>query len=329
MKGIISVIVPVYNVNMYLDKCIQSIVNQSYQQIEIILVDDGSTDNSGEICDRWEAKDSRIKVIHKENGGLASARNTGLDIAVGKYIAFVDSDDYIRNDMYENMIKCMKDNQSDLVCCGRYRVDKNGIKEQFTLKRPKTFTTEEALKEWFCNGCINEAAWDKVYKSTLFENIRFPNGELNEDMPIMPYLFSRCQKITHIGEPFYYYVQRLSGSITTSVYNRKKGVAYDHLIAIETFVNAKYPILAETYKQLEAKYAFCFIVEMAESNTCKKYMEDYQRWKTLLRRTMMAPIRENRVNLWWKMEAFLMLFGVYPPYVKVKKWYLKHIKVKK
>ena len=124
----VSIIVPVYNVEKYLDKCIESIVNQTYRNIEIILVDDGSPDKCPEICNEWAKKDDRIKVIHKENGGLSSARNAALEIAQGDYITFVDSDDWIENDMIQSMLTCAAKNDADIVCCGFYfdNVDTTG-----------------------------------------------------------------------------------------------------------------------------------------------------------------------------------------------------------
>ncbi|MBQ9782222.1 MAG: glycosyltransferase family 2 protein [Clostridia bacterium] len=126
MNDLISVIVPVYNVQKYLPRCIESILNQSYKDIELILVDDGSPDNTGEICDYYAKKDSRVVVIHKENGGVSSARNAGLNIAKGKFINFVDSDDYIPNDSLENLINLQKENDADLVCCTFERLLQNG-----------------------------------------------------------------------------------------------------------------------------------------------------------------------------------------------------------
>ena len=125
MENLISVIVPVYNIEAYLRKCIDSILAQTYTNLEIILVDDGSTDNSGEICNEYAAKDARIRVIHKGNGGLSSARNTGIDIATGKYIGFVDSDDYLAPDMYEKLLGAIVNNHADISVCNVHHVDEN------------------------------------------------------------------------------------------------------------------------------------------------------------------------------------------------------------
>lgn len=136
-EDLISIIVPVYKVENYLSKCLDSMICQTYKNIEIILVDDGSPDNSGKICDDYAKKDSRIKVIHKENGGLSDARNAGLKIATGKYIGFVDSDDYISVEMYEKLYNQAKKEDADIACCNYYRVkmEKNLIKELLEIKR--------------------------------------------------------------------------------------------------------------------------------------------------------------------------------------------------
>ena len=168
MKMKVSIIIPVYNVEAYLDRCLKSIVNQTYENLEIIIVDDGSPDKCPFICDSWQLKDDRIIVIHKENGGLSSARNTGLDIATGDYICFVDSDDYISLDMIETMLDAALTYSVDVVTCGRIRVANSTEEEMYSLPKGKLFTGEKAIKELFCGGAIEEAAWDKLYKKEIF-----------------------------------------------------------------------------------------------------------------------------------------------------------------
>ena len=161
---LLSVIVPVYNVEPFLDKCVQSIADQTYKELEIILVDDGSTDNSPKMCGLWSQKDNRIKVIHKKNGGLSSARNAGIDIAQGEVLSFVDSDDFIEPDMYETMITALQDSGKDIACCGRI-VDLWGEREkrEFSISEPKVYSRDEAIKEVLCLNNIDVAAWDKIH----------------------------------------------------------------------------------------------------------------------------------------------------------------------
>ena len=165
---LISVIVPVYNVEKYLDKCIQSIVDQTYTNLEIILVDDGSPDNSGAICDEWAEKDNRIKVIHKANGGLSDARNAGLDIATGEYIAFVDSDDYIELDFYDKLYNVIKATNCDISICNLRKVYENN---NVSVNNCDTFeiteySTTEAMSA-LIDDKIRQVVWNKLYKADI------------------------------------------------------------------------------------------------------------------------------------------------------------------
>lgn len=214
MNDLISVIVPIYKVEDYLEKCINSILNQTYKNIEVILVDDGSPDKCGEICDYYATKDNRIKVIHKKNGGLSEARNYGIDIATGKYILFVDSDDFIDKNMCEVLIKEAEKNNSDIVICGHYIVKGNNYyASKMLLTDSKVLLTNlEMTKKFFLKGYFETlVVWNKLYKKELFytnEKIRFPIGKLNEDIFTIYKLYYIANKITAINKPLYYYVQR-------------------------------------------------------------------------------------------------------------------------
>ena len=177
MSALISVIIPIYNVEKYLDRCIESVVVQTYKNLEIILVDDGSPDNCPTMCDEWAKKDSRIKVIHKENGGQASARNKALDICTGDYISFIDSDDSILPNMYENMLTVMLENNGDISVCG-YMAD-NGLRvaKTYITDKVKAFNTQEAIEEYFLKESIAPTVTNKLFAAAIFENIRLHRRE--------------------------------------------------------------------------------------------------------------------------------------------------------
>lgn len=207
-KDLISVIVPVYKVEKYLEKCIESIIKQTYTNLQIILVDDGSPDNCGKICDEYAKKDSRIEVIHKINGGLSDARNVGINRANGRYIGFVDSDDYIKEDMYEKLINLIKEYDADISICNLYDVidgnecirnKDNGIHE---------YSRIDILKEILLDKNIQSYAWNKLYKKELFDEIKYPIGKKYEDIGTTFYLFEKCNKIVVTSEPEYYYLKR-------------------------------------------------------------------------------------------------------------------------
>lgn len=202
----ISVIVPVYNVEAYLERCIDSILTQTYQNLEIILVDDGATDCSGEMCDEYAAKDERIKVIHKKNGGLSSARNAALDIATGDYIGFVDSDDYIHPKMFEKLYEACKCNEAQISICCHYteRVDKLMI-EDYIIDEEEIFDRDQALSILVQDKGMKNYAWDKLYKAELFKGVRYPEGRNYEDIATTYLLFYKADKLCRIPEYLYYY----------------------------------------------------------------------------------------------------------------------------
>lgn len=234
----ISVIVPVYNVEKYLEECLESIQKQTYKNLEIIIIDDGSTDNSGRICDEYAKKDDRIKVIHQLNQGLSEARNVGIQNATGRYIGFVDSDDYIDIDMYNMLITNMKREDADISCCSSLKVYKNKIKINKKNNCYGCINSEKAIK-LLCEGhFIRVSVYTKLYKREIFENIRFPKGKKSEDIYVSYKLLDLADKIVYTSIQKYYYRQRI-GSITNS--------GNINLDAIEAskemveFVRKKYP----------------------------------------------------------------------------------------
>ena len=185
MNRLVSVIVPIYKVEQYLTHCVNTIVNQSYSNLEIILVDDGSPDNCGKMCDEFASQDSRIKVIHKQNGGLSDARNAGIDVATGDYITFVDSDDYVMPNMIESLMKVIVNANADIVQCNYIRSKNDFIGEpQHESSQSDKFTVyfEDKMSAYLKDNKINTVVWGKIYKRSLFNEIRNPVGRLHEDV---------------------------------------------------------------------------------------------------------------------------------------------------
>lgn len=226
---LVSVIVPIYGVEAYLNRCVDSILAQTYRNLEIILVDDGSPDRCGKICDEYAITDKRVKVIHRKNGGLSAARNSGLNIARGEYIICVDSDDWILPCHIEWLFKGLSDAGTMLCICQSQKVsseDDIRIVEQFTQpkvldKEAVMYTALTQFKWW--------SACDKLFHRDLFDNIRFPEGRTNEDYAIIFQVFDKCNKIAIIDVPTYCYFTR-QGSITTSSLNIRK---FDQVINSE------------------------------------------------------------------------------------------------
>lgn len=219
----ISVIVPIYKVEQYLCRCIDSILSQSYRNLELILVDDGSPDACPEICDEYRKRDSRVKVIHKENGGLSEARNFGIELATGKYIIFVDSDDYIDSMMIEKMLKALIESNSDLCICNINYVDENGAilgsQNKISPIKNGVYSRNDILESLVNDGYwFYVTAWNKLYKTDVFRKIRFRVGKYHEDEFIIHEIIDCCDRIVCIEERLYSYVQR-EGSIMNTTYS--------------------------------------------------------------------------------------------------------------
>ena len=200
---LISVIVPVYNVEPYIEECIESIQNQTHINLEIILVDDGSKDTSGDICNQYAAYDERIVVIHQENGGLSAARNAGIEVAKGDYIAFVDSDDYVGTTVYEDMLKLIKEHDLDIIEFTAFR-DKSGtIIEGCNDGQLEIFDKEDALR-LAMHDCF-VPAWSKLYKRSAIGDVRFPVGRKFEDSATSYLYVANANRVGHINRCYYYY----------------------------------------------------------------------------------------------------------------------------
>lgn len=212
----ISIIIPVYNVEKYLFRCVNSILSQTYSDIEIILVDDGSPDNSPELCDEIAQTDSRVVVIHKENGGLSSARNAGLDIAKGDYVFFIDSDDWLSsNTVLENFYKTAVKNNSSFVFGLLNSATENTI---FPIRINNRYKRDDLF---FLSNPYLFSAWNKLYKKKLFDNIRFELGRVNEDVDIIPLIFSKSENPTCLKEYSYCYFSNTE-SITRTSFSDKR-----------------------------------------------------------------------------------------------------------
>lgn len=225
MKPMISVIIPVYNVEKYLRRCVNSVLNQTYSNLEIILVDDGSTDNSGAICDELSNEDNRIIVIHQKNAGLSMARNRALDISKGEYIVFVDSDDFIDEEMYESMLKKMQFYDADMVMCSytKWLEDEKRSVQSNVVCEENVLNKENLFEMSFCAeySIIIPVAWNKLYKRKLWNDLRYPKGKYHEDEYVIHYLLDKCQRVVLMKESFYNYSIRRNSIMTSR--NMKEG----------------------------------------------------------------------------------------------------------
>lgn len=273
MNPKISIIVPVYKVEPYIHKCVDSILNQTFKDFEVILVDDGSPDNCGKICDEYAQKDDRVVVIHKENGGQATARNSGLDIARGEYIGFVDSDDYIEEDMYEFLYNLCIDNNCDIANCSStiYFKDRVQVNGGHGLM---IHNTNEAMRVAMEGVLYDECLWTKLIKKELFKNLRIPVGIAYEDTAFTYKLIDRAKRICCKGEAKYNYIKRDNSTMDRAI----KEVKIDAVLVYEEmykFIEEKYPELTDLVALKLANNTMSVMNLIIKQNNFEKYKDDY------------------------------------------------------
>lgn len=258
-QPLISVIVPVYNAEPYLEKCVDSIRNQTYKNLEIILVNDGSPDRCGEICDALAAEDARIRVFHKENGGQSSARNLGLDHMIGDYVGFVDSDDWIEPNMYQTLWNLAQETDSQITACGCSLDHSNGKITYFNTQYPQenqtiVYSMMQALEESFNNMRITYSPCDKLYHASIFSDLRFTEGKIYEDMEIIPKCIEKADRVAYLPTPLYHYNLTESSTIRGK-FNAHRLAEADVAWAKAEDYKARYPHLYD--KALLEYYRIC------------------------------------------------------------------------
>lgn len=234
MNDLITIVIPIYNVEKYIDDCVQSIINQTYENLQIILVDDGSTDSCPKICDKYKQKDARIEVIHKKNGGLSDARNAGIQGARGKFICFVDSDDFTNCVYVEKLYNLIIKNDADISVSGFKRVQE--FKEEYFKGKEensieKIYTGKQMIENIYDRSLYVQSSvtWNKMYKTEMFKKTKFPYGKLHEDEYTTYKLYYNCKKVVMTSEILYYY-RYVQNSIMNKKFNKKR---LDGILALE------------------------------------------------------------------------------------------------
>ena len=271
---LLSVIVPVYGVEAYLPKCVDSILNQTYENLEIFLVDDGSPDGCPAICDRYGEKDKRIRVLHQKNGGQSIARNNALDLCTGSYIIFADSDDWVEPDAYQILMERALETGAPMVCCGRYNVKENTGEKTLGLcpEKDEVISGEEMLRRMFTWQNCDSAPWDKLYKAELFEGLRFPVKSGYEDLGFLYRLVIRAEKVAMVPRPLYNYLQRRGstsyGQVSPKLfyYPEQTEILYDY---IKSHVPAVLP--EARFLRVRSLSRVVMLLEQADKSARKTY----------------------------------------------------------
>ena len=228
-KNKISVIVPMYNTEDYIERCIRSIMKQAYKNIEILIVDDGSTDRSLEICQELQREDSRIRIIQQENSGVSKARNVGIENSEGEYIGFVDRDDYLANDMYEKLLDCMNKSNSDLASAGAFIVGRNGVPEDSQyINMVEEYVDDKSILKAYVDGFLTIAVWDKLFTRKVIGDVRFDSTVFCEDAKFVLDVCSNSKKVICTSERLYYHLRRCGNSLTNTSFNEFYMTLYEY-----------------------------------------------------------------------------------------------------
>lgn len=323
-KPLVSVIVPIYKVEAYLERAICSILDQTYENLQIILVDDGSPDNCGKICDEYAKKDDRIIVIHKENGGLSDARNAGLEICSGEYIAFLDSDDFIAPFFIETLMEALHSTGSDVAFCPYQVVEKVSGKEfnkpienkQWKEEHYFTYNRKELLLNMYDRNHQDATyfivAWNKLYKAGLWENVRFPKGKIHEDEATTYKVFHKAVKGVYVKYPMYGYFSA-PGSITREGFHKKRLQWMDALTDRMEFFEkeTKEPDLAFCACRARADGAIRYFYPLREYVADSK--EEQKQLKGYVKEALKMQKKYGKLGLTTRVgyRIFLMLPGLY------------------
>ena len=303
----ISIIVPIYKVEKYINRCVDSILNQKFKDFELILVDDGSPDNCGKICDEYAKNDSRVVSVHKKNGGLSDARNYGINIAKGEYVGFVDSDDYIADDMYETLYNNIIKYDADVSVCGLYNCYNNNQYPEYDKNELLILNNKEALKMVLEGQKFSVPACNKLYKKELFNNIKYPVGRLSEDAFVTPKLLASTNRTVVDTTAKYYYVHR-KDSITCSKFKKKDFDVVDAYKGNLEFVKEKYP---EFTKQAEFRYIWShmYVLDKMIADDEFSNIDEYKTVVSFLRKNIFKILSMPWFTSKRKLASIILLFS--------------------
>lgn len=306
MEKLISVVLPIYNVEDYLEKCMDSVLNQTYSNIEIILVDDGSPDSCPKMCDEYVKKDKRVKVVHKENGGLSDARNAGIKASNGEYITFIDSDDYVDKDYIEFLYNTIKKENAD-IAIGAHRVlyDSGKIIEKATHEN-SILKPKKVLERILYDDGIDLSAWGKLYKISLFEDIKFPKGRLFEDSATTYMLVDKSKKIAINSESKYNYIIR-KDSISNAKFSPKKMDLITSTREMSEYIKNKYPDLENAANR---RLMYAHLSTLSQLAKCKeKYPKEEKEMTTYIKKHGNEILKDSRVPKRDKFGILSLKFG--------------------
>lgn len=305
-EALVSVIVPVYNVGAYLQQCLQSIASQSYAHLEVIVVDDGSTDDSGKIADEWASHDNRFRVVHQPNGGLSAARNTALDHATGRYVTFVDSDDFIAPQYVEVLCQLIRESGAQAALCGWYDYTVGDAPKSDIAQPTFIYTAEEATSHiLYQRRGLTHSPWGRIYDASVFRDVRFPVGMLYEDLAVLMPVMQNIQTVVFTPQRLYYYRQRQGSIITT--FNSRRAHILDILEDLERRAPHEFPLHLKAIRS-RLLSAYFNMLRLAPLRDEQFAPITTRSWKGILR-LRRSCFADGNVRLRNKVAIILSLFG--------------------
>lgn len=305
---LITVIIPIYKVEAYLDECVQSILKQTYSNLEIILVDDGSPDRCGEMCEIYAEKDARVKVIHQKNKGLSGARNSAIDIATGEYITFVDSDDYLKEDMIEVLYREALQYSAEITTAAFESFFENGSKASNPHNgKIFVYSKEEALDCFLFNDYLTPCVCGKLYRISIWKNVRCPEGKLFEDQFTTYKLIDQCKRVVYDTTPRYYYRKRM-GSIGHSSFSKRTYDLYDAIHEEYDYISQKYPKECPNIAVARITWEIVFVNMMIRSDAIEtKTVAEIQQYA---RKNIRKVLRCNYIGGVRKLQIILFSYAI-------------------
>ncbi|MBE6680389.1 MAG: glycosyltransferase family 2 protein [Ruminococcaceae bacterium] len=303
---LISIIVPVYNVEKYLDECIASAVNQTYKNIEIVLVDDGSPDKSGWICEEWAKKDDRIKVFHKANGGLSDARNFGIEKSSGDILCFLDSDDYIAPTLCESVAKAFSQNDTEIVAFEINRIFEGKVFGTISNSCSGIIETKKAVSLLLSDGIRNYVC-SKAFKKHLFDEIRFPTGHNYEDLGIMHKLFMCAKNVFSLNEKLYFYRKRSTSILGQMSNNTLRDLFIMHQRRYNDIKNV-YPDLVESYNETVCMAALAFYDRSLWSKVDENELANAVNYLAQNKKDVSKTTKNRRLKLYYASPVIYNLY---------------------
>lgn len=313
----ISIIVPIYNVDKYLERCIDSILNQKFNDFEVILVNDGSTDKSGIICDMYAKQDNRVIVKHKNNGGQSDARNLGIKIAKGEFIGFVDGDDMIEYDMYDTLYSLIKEHDADIATGRTLTVkSKDSVKIELTNK-VKVYSNKEAIKVTYDGGLSGYSPCNKLYRKALFDNVEFPIGRIYEDASILYKLYMNSEKIVFIDKYIYRYIRR-NGSTTNTDFSEKRFDIVDMYNDKYKYMSIYYPEMCDKVKSMYYDSLRNIIVDIVNEGSVRKNYKSIKKASNYIKQELNYIYENNTIRKQHKVLATMIAYFPILPIIAYK-----------